>query len=145
MFIMFSPLHLILCSSPLPCLCHANQHLNCRVVKQLELYVCVCRNLIPLNLDKLHCIIIVMSCMLAYDHAEYFAVVVSVHPLFAIALCFFSDRMLCGVVSIEKFSGCSSTILLGKLSHPLPSYRGTYYLFMFMLYALCWPCVPMLC
>jgi hypothetical protein len=33
---------------------------------------------IPLNLDKMHCIIIAMSCMLAYDHADSFAVVVSV-------------------------------------------------------------------
>jgi hypothetical protein len=38
----------------------------------------VCRNPIPLNLNKLHCIIIAMSCMLAYDHADYFIVVVSV-------------------------------------------------------------------
>jgi hypothetical protein len=36
------------------------------------------RILIPLNLDKLHCIIIVISCMLVYDHADYFTVVVSV-------------------------------------------------------------------
>jgi hypothetical protein len=34
--------------------------------------------LIPLNLDKLHCIIIAMSCMLAHDHVDSFAVVVSV-------------------------------------------------------------------
>jgi hypothetical protein len=33
---------------------------------------------ILLNLDKLHCIIIAMSCMLAYDHADSFTVVVSV-------------------------------------------------------------------
>jgi hypothetical protein len=34
--------------------------------------------LIPLNLDKMHCIIIAMSCMLAQDHADFFSVVVSV-------------------------------------------------------------------
>jgi hypothetical protein len=34
---------------------------------------------IPLNLDKLHCIIIAMSCIHAsHDHADSFAVVVSV-------------------------------------------------------------------
>jgi hypothetical protein len=38
-------------------------------------------------------------------------------------------------VSNDKFFGCSSTILPGKLSHPLPTYRGMYYLFVFMLYA----------
>jgi hypothetical protein len=81
---------------------------------------------IPLNLDKLHCIIIAMSCIHAsHDHADSFIVVVSVHPLFVVALCFFSDRTLCGVVSNDKFFGCSSTILPGKLSHPLPTYRGT--------------------
>jgi hypothetical protein len=42
-----------------------------------------------------------------------------------------------GVVSNDKFFGCFSTILPGKLSHPLPTYRGTYYLFVFMFYALC--------
>jgi hypothetical protein len=35
--------------------------------------------LIPLNLDKLHCIIIAMSCIHAsHDHADSFTVVVSV-------------------------------------------------------------------
>jgi hypothetical protein len=93
---------------------------------------------IPLNLDKLHCIIIAMSCIHAsYDHADSFAVVVSVHPLFVVALCFFSDRTLRGVVSNDKFFGCSLTILPGKLSLPLPTYRGTYYLFVFMLSSLC--------
>jgi hypothetical protein len=38
----------------------------------------VCRNSVPLNLDKLYCIIIAMSCMLAYDHDDSFSVVVSV-------------------------------------------------------------------
>jgi hypothetical protein len=86
----------------------------------------------------LHCIIIAMSCIHAsYDHADSFAVVVSVHPLFVVALCFFSDRTPRGVVSNDKFFGCSSIILPGKLSHPLPTYRGTHYLFVFMLYALC--------
>jgi hypothetical protein len=93
----------------------------------------VCRNLIPLNFDKLHCIIIAMSCMPSHDHADSFAVVVSVHPLFVVAFCFFSDRTLRGVVSNDKFFGCSLTILPGKLSLPLPTYRGTYYLFVFML------------
>jgi hypothetical protein len=92
---------------------------------------------IPLNLDKLHCIIIAISCVPSHDHADSFAVVVSVHSLFVVALCFFSDRTFRGVVSIDKFSGCSSTILPGKLSHLLPTYRGTYYLFVFILYALC--------
>jgi hypothetical protein len=75
---MVSPLHLILCSPPMFCVCHANQHLKYRVVKQLELYMCV-GILIPLNFDKLHCIIIAMSCIHAsYDHADSFTVVVSV-------------------------------------------------------------------
>jgi hypothetical protein len=133
---MVSPLHLILCSSPILLLCHVNQHLNCRVVNQLELYACV-RILIPFNLDKLHCIIIAIPCMHSNDHADSFALVVSVHPLFVVAFCFFSDRALRGVVSNDKLSVCSSTILPGKLSHPLPTYRGTYYLFVFLLYALC--------
>jgi hypothetical protein len=77
MSIMVSPLHLILCRSPMPCLCHANQHLNCHVVKQLEPYMCDGIP-IPLNLHKLHCIIIAMPCMHSYDHADSFAVVVSV-------------------------------------------------------------------
>jgi hypothetical protein len=88
---------------------------------------------IPLNLDKLHCIIIDMSCMHSHDHADSFSVVVSVHPLFVVALCIFSDRTLRGAVSNDNFFGCSSTILLGKLSRPLSTYRGTYYLFLFML------------
>jgi hypothetical protein len=99
--------------------------------------MCVCQNPIPLNLDKLHCIIIAMPCMPSHDHANSFSVVVSVHLLFVVALCFFSDRMLHCVVSNDKFFGCFSTILPGKLSHPLPTYRGTYYLFLFMVYALC--------
>jgi hypothetical protein len=33
---------------------------------------------IPLNLYKLHCIIIAKSCMLSHDHADSFTVVVSV-------------------------------------------------------------------
>jgi hypothetical protein len=74
-----------------------------------------------------------MSCMLAYDHADSFSVVVSVHPLFVVAFCFFSDRTLRGVVSNDNFFRCSSTILPGKLSRPLSTYRGTYYLFVFML------------
>jgi hypothetical protein len=76
-----------------------------------------------------------MSCMLAYDHADSFVVVVRMHLLFVVVLCFFSDRTLRVVVSDDKFFGCSSTILPGKLSHPLPTYRGTYYLFVFLLYA----------
>jgi hypothetical protein len=43
--------------------------------------------------------------------------------------------MIRGDLSNDKFYGCSSIILPGKLSHPLPTYRGTYYLFVFMLYA----------
>jgi hypothetical protein len=75
---MVSPLHLILCSSPMRCLCHVNQHLNCRIVKQLEPYMCV-EIPIPLNFDKLHCIIITMPCIPAsHDHADSFAVIVSV-------------------------------------------------------------------
>jgi hypothetical protein len=63
-----------------------------------------------------------------------------------VAFCFFSDRTLHGVVSDGKFFWCSSTILPGKLSCPLPTYRGTYYLFVFMLYALCFMLAfPMLC
>jgi hypothetical protein len=50
----------------------------CRVVKSLEPYVCV-RIPIPLNLVRLHCIIITMSCMHAsHAHADSFTVVVSV-------------------------------------------------------------------
>jgi hypothetical protein len=94
--------------------------------------------LIPLNFDKLHCIIIAMPCIHAsHDHADSFAIVVSVHPLFVVALYFFPDRTLRGIMSNDKFYGCSSTIFPGKLSHPLPTYKGTYYLFVFMLYALC--------
>jgi hypothetical protein len=40
--------------------------------------MCVSGFQFRLILNKLHCIIIAMSCMLAYDHAEYFVVVVSV-------------------------------------------------------------------
>jgi hypothetical protein len=47
--------------------------------------------LIPLNLDKLHCIIIAMSCMPSHDHADSFAVVVSV----ASVVCY-SDLLLLG-------------------------------------------------
>jgi hypothetical protein len=129
---MVFPLHLILCSSHLPCLCHANQHLKYRVVKQLEPYMCIGIS-IPLNLDKLHCIIIDMPCMHSHDHADSFSIVVSVASVVVVALCFFSDRTIRGVVSNDKFFGCFSTILSGKLSHPLPTCRGTYYLFVFML------------
>jgi hypothetical protein len=102
----------------MPCSCHANKHLNCSVVKQLEPYLCVGIP-IPLNLHKLHCIIIAMPCIHAsHAHADSFAEVVSVHPLFVVALCFFSDRTLRGVVSNDKFFGRSSTILPGKLSAP---------------------------
>jgi hypothetical protein len=74
-----------------------------------------------------------MSCIHdSHDHAESFPVVVSVHPLFVVAFCFFPDRMLRGDVSNDKFYGCPSTILPGKLSRPLSTYRGTYYLFVFM-------------
>jgi hypothetical protein len=60
------------------CLFLANQHLKCRVVKQLELYMCA-RIPIPLSLDKLHCIIIFMPCIHAsHDHANSFAIVVRV-------------------------------------------------------------------
>jgi hypothetical protein len=57
--------------------------------------------------------------------------------LFVVAICFFIDRTFRGDVSNDKFFGCSSTILPCKLSRLLPTYRGTYYLFVFMLYALC--------
>jgi hypothetical protein len=78
-----------------------------------------------------------MPCIHAsHDYANSFAIVVSVHPLIVVALCFFPDRTLRGVVSNDKFYRCFSTILPGKLSRPLPTYRGTYYLFVFMLYAL---------
>jgi hypothetical protein len=66
---MVSPFHLILCSSSMPCLCHANKQLNFRVVKQLQPNMCVGVP-IPLNLDKLHCIIIAMLCMHSHDHAN---------------------------------------------------------------------------
>jgi hypothetical protein len=69
---------------------HANQHLNCRVVKQLEPYMCTGIP-IPLNLDKLHCIIIAMSCMHSHAHADSFAVVVSI----ASVICC-SDLLLLG-------------------------------------------------
>jgi hypothetical protein len=74
---MVSPLHLILCSSPMLCLCYLNQYLKCRVVKQLEPYVCVGIS-IPLNFDKLHCILIAMSCIPSHAHADSFSVVVSI-------------------------------------------------------------------
>jgi hypothetical protein len=74
---MVFPLHLICVAHPCLVL-HANQHLNCHIVKQLELYMCV-GILIPLNLHKLHCIIIAMSCINAsHDRADSFSVVVSV-------------------------------------------------------------------
>jgi hypothetical protein len=115
------------------CLFHANQHLNLSCSK-ITWTIYVCRNPIPLNFDKLHCTIMAMSCIHAsHDHADSFAIVVSVHPLFVVALCFFSDRTLRGVVRNVKFFRCSSTILSGKLSRPLSTYRGTYYLFVFML------------
>jgi hypothetical protein len=70
---------------------------------------------IPLNLDKLHCIIIAMSCIHAsHDHADYFAVVVSVHLLFVVVFCFFPDRTLRGVVSNDKFFGSLSTHFSGE-------------------------------
>jgi hypothetical protein len=87
---MVTPLHLILSSSPIPFLCHANKQLNCRVVRKLESYMCVGIP-IPFNLNKLHCIIIAMSCMLAYDHAESFTIVV----IFASVVCC-SDLLLPG-------------------------------------------------
>jgi hypothetical protein len=96
------------------------------------IYVCVGIP-IPLKFDKLHYIIIAMSCMLTYDHADSFPIVVSMHPLFIVALCFFSDRTFRDDVSNDKFFGCSLTILPGKLSRPLSTYRGTYYLIVFML------------
>jgi hypothetical protein len=69
---------------------------------------------IPLNLGKLHYIIIAMSCMHSHEHADSFAVVVSVHPLFVVVFCFFPDRTRHGDVSNDKFFGCSSTIFLGE-------------------------------
>jgi hypothetical protein len=70
---------------------------------------------ILLNLDKLHCIIIAMSCIHAsHDHADSFTVVVSVHPLFVVAFYFFSDSTIRGDVSNDKFFGCSSTIFSGE-------------------------------
>jgi hypothetical protein len=62
----------------MPCLYHANKHLNCCVVEQLEPYMCVLGFQFRLILNKLHCIIIAMSCIFAYDHDDSFAVVVSV-------------------------------------------------------------------
>jgi hypothetical protein len=46
---------------------------------------------IPFNLDKVHCIIIAMSCMHTHDHADSFTVVVSVA---SIVCC--SDLLLLG-------------------------------------------------
>jgi hypothetical protein len=47
---------------------------------------------IPLNLDKLHCIIIAMSCIhTSHDHADSFVVVVSVA---SVVCC--SDLLLLG-------------------------------------------------
>jgi hypothetical protein len=81
-----------------------------------------------LILNKLHCIIIAMSCIhTSYDHADSFVVVVSVHPLFVVVICFLPDRTLRGVVSNDKFFKCSSTILPGKFS--------TYLCLCFLLYA----------
>jgi hypothetical protein len=40
--------------------------------------MCVMEFQFRLILHKLHCIIIVMPCMLAYDHADSFAIVVSI-------------------------------------------------------------------
>jgi hypothetical protein len=76
--------------------------------------------LIPLNLDKLHCILIAMSCIHdSHDHVDSFAVVVSVHPLFVVAICFFPNRTLRGVVSNDKFYGCSQQSC--QASFPAPS------------------------
>jgi hypothetical protein len=102
--------------------------------------VCVCVGIpIPLNLNKLHCIIIAMPCMHSHDHADSLAVVVSVHPLFVVVICFFSDRTLRDVVSNDKFYGCFSTILPGKLSAPY-LFIGvliTYLCLSLMLFSLC--------
>jgi hypothetical protein len=69
---------------------------------------------VPLNFDKLHCIILVMSCMLAHYHADSFAVVVSVASIVFVAICFFANRTLHGDVSNDKFFGCSSTFFSGE-------------------------------
>jgi hypothetical protein len=94
--------------------------------------------LIPLNLDKLHCILIAMSCIHdSHDHADSFTVVVSVHPLFVVPICFFPNRMLRGVVSNDKFYGCSRQSCQASFPAPcLPiGVLITYLCLCFMLYA----------
>jgi hypothetical protein len=101
--------------------------------------MCVSGFQFRLILNKLHCIIFAMPCIPSHDHADSFAVVVSVHLLFVIVICFFSDRTLRGVVSNDKFFGCSSTIFPGKLPAPY-LFIGvliTYLCLCFMLYSLC--------
>jgi hypothetical protein len=100
------------------------------------IYVCVGIP-IPLKFDKLHCIIIAMSCMLTYDHADSFPVVVSVHPLFVVVLCFFSDRMLRDVVSNDKFFGVLRRSCQASFPTPYLSIGVliTYLCLCFMLYA----------
>jgi hypothetical protein len=99
---MVSHLHLNLCSSPMPFLFHANKQIKLLCSKTTwTIFVCV-GILILLNLDKLHCIIIVMSCIHAsHDHAESFAVVVSIA---SVACCFASSRIGRFVVMWEMTS-----------------------------------------
>jgi hypothetical protein len=69
---------------------------------------------ILLNLNKLHCIIIAMSCILSHEHAGSFSVVVSIASVVCCSDLFFANRMLHGDVSNEKFFRCSSTIFSGE-------------------------------
>ena len=48
---------------------------------------------IPLKLDKLHRIIFAMSCMIAFDHADFFAVVVRFAFAMCSSICFFPDTI----------------------------------------------------
>jgi hypothetical protein len=72
---MVFPLHLVLCSSLMPCLFHVNQLLNCRVVKQLEPYTCVSE--FRFRLIWISCI--ASNCHVMHtcftDHVDSFAIV----------------------------------------------------------------------
>ena len=79
-------------------------------------HIIVRRTPVTLNPIKLHCIILAMSCMLATDHADSFAVVVRFASVAYSSICFFPDRNTKWWHEIRQFSGCFSTILPGKQS-----------------------------
>jgi hypothetical protein len=72
--------------------------------------MCVCRNQILLNLNKLHCIIIAMPCIPSHDHVDSFSILVSVASVVCCSDFFLPDRTFCGGVSNDKFFGSLSTM-----------------------------------